>query len=382
MELVFLFFFVPAAYSVKHSLTYTVTTSSGLRTFPEFVLVSTVDGLQISHFDSINQTVVFKQDWMKKLEEDEPQNMDGYTFSCVLYYYEQKDLLSDVTQHFNQTEGVHILQNFYGCEWDDETEEINGYNQFGYDGEDFVSLDPKNLRWLFSEQAATYKDKWDPDENRLSDSNRTLNDNLIDWLKKILAYEKHSLPTKVPPSVSLLQKSPSSPVSCHATGFYPDRATVFWRKDGQELHEDVDHGEILPNHDGTFQMRVDLKLSSVKPEDWRIYDCVFQLYGVKDNIITKLDKTVIRSNWENTGTRNNEGPPSVKKSVNWTKWENTGTRNNEIPAPRSRVPVVAVIGVAVGLMLLTACITGLFIWRKNNGSNTNSGPTVIDLSSI
>ncbi|XP_067334228.1 major histocompatibility complex class I-related gene protein-like [Channa argus] len=70
---------------------------------------------------------------------------------------------------------------------------------------------------------------------------------------------------------------------------------MFWRKDGQELHEDVDHGEILPNHDGTFQMRVDLNISSVKPEDWRRYDCVFQLYGVED-IITKLDETVIRTN--------------------------------------------------------------------------------------
>uniref|UniRef100_A0A3B4X7Q8 Ig-like domain-containing protein n=1 Tax=Seriola lalandi dorsalis TaxID=1841481 RepID=A0A3B4X7Q8_SERLL len=57
------------------------------------------------------------------------------------------------------------------------------------------------------------------------------------------------------PSVSLLQKTPSSPVSCHATGFYPHRAVMFWRKDGEDLHEDVDQGEILPNNDETFQMR-------------------------------------------------------------------------------------------------------------------------------
>ncbi|KAI3358858.1 hypothetical protein L3Q82_015253, partial [Scortum barcoo] len=104
------------------------------------------------------------------------------------------------------------------------------------------------------------------------------------------------------PSVSLLQKSPSSPVSCHATGFYPDRATLIWRKDGEELHEDVDHGEILPNHDGSFQMSVDLKLSSVTPEDWSRYDCVFHLSGVKDDIVTKLDKAEIRTNWGSVQT--------------------------------------------------------------------------------
>ncbi|XP_049908904.1 major histocompatibility complex class I-related gene protein-like isoform X3 [Epinephelus moara] len=135
------------------------------------------------------------------------------------------------------------------------------------------------------------------------------------------------------PSVSLLQKSPSSPVSCHATGFYPDRAMMFWRKDGEEIHEDVDHGEILPNHDGSFQMSVDLDLSSVPPEDWRRYDCVFHLSGVKDDIITKLDKAVIRTNWVSP----------------------------------SQFPAGAVIGVVVGLLLLlTLCITGLCIWRRNH----------------
>ncbi|XP_035847569.1 uncharacterized protein LOC116047037 isoform X10 [Sander lucioperca] len=98
------------------------------------------------------------------------------------------------------------------------------------------------------------------------------------------------------PSVSLLQKSPSSPVSCHATGFYPDRAMMFWRKDGEELHEDVDLGEILPNHDGSFQMSADLDLSSVPAEDWRRYDCVFHLSGVEDDIVTKLEKAEIRTN--------------------------------------------------------------------------------------
>ncbi|CAI5691590.1 unnamed protein product [Oreochromis niloticus] len=101
--------------------------------------------------------------------------------------------------------------------------------------------------------------------------------------------------TGVLPSVSLLQKSSSSPVSCHATGFYPDRADLVWKKDGVELHEGVDKGAILTNHDGTFQMSVDLKLSSVKAEDWDRYACVFQLSGVKDIDIT-LEKSVIKTN--------------------------------------------------------------------------------------
>ncbi|KAM7006174.1 BOLA class I histocompatibility antigen, alpha chain BL3-6-like [Tautogolabrus adspersus] len=71
---------------------------------------------------------------------------------------------------------------------------------------------------------------------------------------------------------------------------------MFWRKDGEELDEDVDHGEILPNHDGPFQMSVDLELPS---DDWGRYECVFQLSGVKEDIVTKLDKREIKTNYGN-----------------------------------------------------------------------------------
>ena len=96
--------------------------------------------------------------------------------------------------------------------------------------------------------------------------------------------------------MSFLQKSPSSPVTCHATGFYPDRAMLFWTKDGEELYEGVENWEILPNHDGTFQKSADVNLTSVPPEDWSRYQCVFQLSGVED-IFYRLDKSQILTNW-------------------------------------------------------------------------------------
>ncbi|KAG7257055.1 hypothetical protein CRUP_002469 [Coryphaenoides rupestris] len=100
------------------------------------------------------------------------------------------------------------------------------------------------------------------------------------------------------PQVSLLQRTPSSPVVCRATGFYPDR--VFWTRDDQELYEHVIPREVLPNHDGTFQVSVDLDLSSVPEEDWGRYRCVFQLEGIED-IVTRLDPSLIMSNWVKTG---------------------------------------------------------------------------------
>ncbi|XP_045915630.1 major histocompatibility complex class I-related gene protein-like [Micropterus dolomieu] len=190
--------------------------------------------------------------------------------------------------------GAHINQRMYGCEWDDETGELNGFNQYGYDGEDFIAFDLKTETWIApTPQAVITKHKWDNNRALTTQRKNYLTQICPDWLKRYLAYGRSSLLRKEIPSVSLLQKTPSSPVSCHATGFYPDRATMFWRKDGEELHEDVDLGEILPNNDGSFQMSVDLNPPT---EDWEKYECVFQLAGVKNDIVTKLEKPKIRTN--------------------------------------------------------------------------------------
>ncbi|XP_069575238.1 major histocompatibility complex class I-related gene protein-like isoform X2 [Brachyistius frenatus] len=234
---------------------------------------------------------------MKGAEDEDPQYWERETGNCLGAQEAFKGNIETAKQRFNQTGGVHIFQYISGCEWDDETGEVNGFDQYGYDGEDFIFFDLKTETWIAPQQQAFItKHKLDHNKAWIAQNKNYLTQRCPESLKKYVNYGRSSLMRTELPSVSLLQKTSSSPVTCHATGFHPDRAMMFWRKDGEEFHEGVDEGEILYNNDGTFQKSVDLDLTSVPPEDWKRYECVFQLSGVDEHQITKLDKAVIRTN--------------------------------------------------------------------------------------
>ncbi|XP_075954680.1 class I histocompatibility antigen, F10 alpha chain-like [Anarhichas minor] len=331
------------AAAVTHSLKYFHTGSSGVTNFPEFVTVGLVDDVEMVHYDSNTRRVEPKQDWMSRVTADDPQYWQQQTEVCMSNQQSYKNYIETAKQRFNQTEGLHIIQRMYGCEWDDETNEIKGFLQYGYDGEDFISFDLQTETWIApKQQAVITKHKWDNNRAGIARYKNYLTHICPEWVKKYVNYGRSSLMRTERPSVSLLQKTSSSPVSCHATGFYPDRATLFWRKDEKDLG--LVRGEILPNHDGSFQMSADLELSSVPAEDWRRYNCVFQLSGVED-IFTSLDGKVIRT-------------------------------NEEKPADMTFIIII----IAVALLALVIAVGGVMVYRKRKAKCPPTSDTSSELS--
>ncbi|KAM4550822.1 major histocompatibility complex class I-related gene protein-like isoform 2-T2 [Fundulus diaphanus] len=332
--------------AVTHSLKYFYTASSKVQNFPEFVAVGLVDDVQIVYFDNETGEAEPRQDWMK-----ENFDQDYWEHETKLYKRHMKNFTDNIKvakQRFNQTGGVHIFQWMYGCEWDNETEKVTGYFQYGYDGEDFLTLNIEENRWIAAKQQAVLtKNNWNNRRTMLGSDKTYFSHICPEWLEKYVNYGKSSLMRTDPPSVSFLQKSSSSPVSCHATGFYPNRAEMFWRKDGEEVSP-LTKGEILPNNDGTFQMSVDIDLSSVAPEDWNKYECVYQLSGVKDYIVHRLEKTRILMSNELS-----KEPPVF--TANDNMW-------------------IILVGVGVGVALLVVIGVVVFFCCKKKNDTESSAP--------
>ncbi|XP_026110529.1 major histocompatibility complex class I-related gene protein-like [Carassius auratus] len=294
MKFIFFFICAPFVYSELHTITTFYTEINGQTNagIPEFSSVTTLDGRQIDYYDSEMKKLIPRQDWMKEF-------MSGDRFKEYAEIRERiqqtnKINITVLMQQFSQTRGVHTYQRMYGCEWDDQTEDSRGIDQYGYDGEDFILLDVKELRYITPvQQGVITMNKWNNDRAQLELLNQYYQHECVYWLKHFLMLRKVDLERRGTPEVSLLQRHPSSPVVCHATGFYPSGLTITWLKNGQDHDEDVDLGELLPNEDGTFQKTSTLFIG---PEEWKKNQFVCEVEHKGNTIRKNLTEDEIKSN--------------------------------------------------------------------------------------
>uniref|UniRef100_A0A3B1IJF4 Ig-like domain-containing protein n=1 Tax=Astyanax mexicanus TaxID=7994 RepID=A0A3B1IJF4_ASTMX len=263
-------------YFTTHSLQYFYTAVTPGINFPEFTVVGQVDGGQFMYYDSKEKNTVAKTDWIQKVDDEDPGYWDRDTQISQGHQETFKVGVQTLMQRFNQTKGIHTFQYMYGCELDDDSTK-RGYNQYGYDGEDFLVMDLN---------AGTYV-KWDRTGDA-SYSKNYLETTCIEWLQKYVGYGKSVLERKVRPEVSVFQKDSSSPVVCHATGFFPKAVMISWQKNGEDLNEAVELRETLPNQDGSFQKRSILTLT---PEELKNnkYTCVVHHSSLEKELVIKFE---------------------------------------------------------------------------------------------
>ncbi|XP_047005630.1 BOLA class I histocompatibility antigen, alpha chain BL3-6 isoform X2 [Ictalurus punctatus] len=297
-----------------------------------FTVVGLVDGEQFVFY---NNNMMRISEWMKKAEADDTDYEQKETQHVKDQQDSLQNIVATVMRIFNQSEGVHTLQRIYGCERDDDGTP-RGFDVYGYDGEDFISLDLTTGTWTAdNDEAEIFIKEWDPTGDKAKKSKQFLKTDCIDRLQKVLNHSKETLERKDPPTASLFQKNSSSPEVCHATGFFPKTVNITWQKDGEDVHEDVDLRETLPNQDGSFQKR---SILTVSAEDLQkhTYTCVIQHSSMgKELVLHEEDIRIL----------------------------NPGG-----------APIGIIVGVVAVLLVLVAVVAGIVVWKKKKNSGFRPVP--------
>uniref|UniRef100_A0A3B3SVS8 Ig-like domain-containing protein n=1 Tax=Paramormyrops kingsleyae TaxID=1676925 RepID=A0A3B3SVS8_9TELE len=283
--------------SLTHSMQYIYSASSGIPNFPEFVSVGLLDGEPMNYYDSKIRRMTPRQDWIPQAVD--AAFWDRNTQNLMGAESVFKSGVEIIKPRFNQT-GVTLPQRRCGHRQDcpppaalrlacgsgcpkPRPPSSSAVTNHG-DGRSVLPVIVTSIQWESLDDRAQL-DYW----------KSYLTQTCTEWLKKYVSYGKSTLERTVRPEVSLLQKDPSSPVTCHTTDFFPKGIVVTWRKDGVDMHSDVEVGETLPNGDGTFQITSKL---TMKPEDWKMnsYSCVVQHKSLQDDIVVLLEEKNIRTN--------------------------------------------------------------------------------------
>ncbi|XP_048059169.1 H-2 class I histocompatibility antigen, alpha chain-like isoform X1 [Megalobrama amblycephala] len=249
------------AHQEKHFLYYKFTVLTKADTFPEFSAEVVADDRRIKHFsDEERVWILTEDDWTEPPDPPDSRN----------WFIHQIRTLTNCTN--SQCSELHVLQRIIGCELEklpDGTVNLTVFDEYGFDGEDFISFNSDTMKWIDKNpKAKETKEKWDLHTGRNQVLKHFLK-NCIDWISTFMNTKKckpniHISARKAPDDDSNLV------LTCLATGFYPRDVQMNIRLNRNILEDQTSSG-IRPNDDETFQMRISVKINRNHEGS---YDCL------------------------------------------------------------------------------------------------------------
>ncbi|XP_071386689.1 saoe class I histocompatibility antigen, A alpha chain-like isoform X2 [Centroberyx affinis] len=259
--------------SEKHSLTYIYTAFSKPVQLPgihEFTAMGLLDDRMIDYYDSASQKKVPKQPWMEeKLGPEYWEKGTRSRQSKEQWFKVNIDILMKRMRQ-NDTD-PHVLQWRHGCEVDTQpdgsTKFRRGMDMYSYDGNDFLSFDDDNSRWIAPDNYGKQtKEKWDEVQVLNDYTKGYLEKECVEWLNKFRQYGEKQLRNASPPEMHVFAKQARTEtniiLTCMATGFYPKDIIMNIRRDGRVLTglDGLRSTGVRPNEDNTHQIRMSVEI--------------------------------------------------------------------------------------------------------------------------
>ncbi|KAL1254929.1 hypothetical protein QQF64_012990, partial [Cirrhinus molitorella] len=249
----------------KHFLRYMFTVTTKEDALPLFSALVVYDDIQIKHYNNEEKVWIslsLPMDKWINAPAEPPETRD--------WFLHQLNTLSNCTN--TQCSELHVLQRTIGCELEkfpDETVSLRAFDEYGFDGEDFISFDSDTLQWTDKNpKAKETKIKW----NHQTERNQFIKKYLktcMDWISTF--HNRKIIPPDVPFMVPKVSDDQSKLVlTCLATGFYPRDIEMYIRRNESVLKNQIS-SRIRPNADGSFQMRTSVEIDT---NHKGFYDCL------------------------------------------------------------------------------------------------------------
>uniref|UniRef100_A0A5K1I7M3 A7 protein n=1 Tax=Macaca mulatta TaxID=9544 RepID=A0A5K1I7M3_MACMU len=311
----------------SHSMRYFYTSMSRPgRGQPRFFAVGYVDDTQFVRFDSDAESPRMepRAPWV---EREGPEYWDRETQNMKTATQTYRENLRTALRYYNQSEaGSHTLQTIYGCDLGPDGRLLRGYEQFAYDGRDYIALNEDLRSWTAADMAAqNTQRKWEA-AGAAEQWRAYLEGECLEWLRRYLENGKETLQRADTPKTHVTHHPVSdheATLRCWALGFYPAEITLTWQRDGEDQTQDTELVETRPAGDGTFQKWAAVVVPSGKEQR---YTCHVQHEGLPEPLTLR--------------------------------WE---------PSSQSTIPIV---GIIAGLVLLGAVVTGAVVatvmWKRKS----------------
>uniref|UniRef100_A0A8C9RPH3 Ig-like domain-containing protein n=1 Tax=Scleropages formosus TaxID=113540 RepID=A0A8C9RPH3_SCLFO len=279
-----------------HSLTMVATFISGETQFPEITMVLLVNDVPVEYYDSDIKKIVSRRHWRAN---DSIQETDLRDYVVAVLYSGMKTSLNTMMKRSNQTQGAHVYQSFTACDLENDTLS-RFFIMSAYDEEEKYQYDAlSHIQNTFVPEFVWSKVKSDIRKHIFSSIYQPL---CVRTLRRYLDSSRTGSPLSDPterPRVRVIQKtephSGRTQVSCVATGFYPRRVNMTLLRDDRPVPDrELTGGQVLPNGDGTYQLRRSLSVSEEELRERHRYTCTVSHLSVDNKLDVNWGKTPVR----------------------------------------------------------------------------------------